>query len=220
MIRSEALAIRNLFLSYGYPKDSANKQFISHHLHQEWMIKFLFNSKLRSEHTFLDIGCGWLRLADVLLPYLESGNYYGIEREQVNLDMGLEWIYRDGAEIPKPNLLCNPNFDFEKFATTFDFAFSYAVFTHLSHDEIERCITNTIQVMKLGGSFYFTFYLSNEDKDVESIYSMSSGKKIHYYSAHLTLDYFTALFKRLNLRWKHLGKQDHPSNHDIIQVLY
>jgi len=34
---------------------------------------------LRQHHKLLDIGCGSLRNARVLIPYLNIGNYYGIE---------------------------------------------------------------------------------------------------------------------------------------------
>ena len=37
---------------------------------------------LRDQHKLLDIGCGSLRAGRLFIPYLQSGNYYGIEPEK------------------------------------------------------------------------------------------------------------------------------------------
>ena len=39
----------------------------------------MFQVGLRSYHTLLDVGCGSLRGGKLFIPYLDVGNYYGIE---------------------------------------------------------------------------------------------------------------------------------------------
>src|SRR5438132_4114131 len=34
---------------------------------------------LRAHHTLIDVGCGSLRVGRLFIPYLDSGNYIGVE---------------------------------------------------------------------------------------------------------------------------------------------
>ena len=40
---------------------------------------FLISRGLKPHHVFLDIACGSLRAGRFLIPYLDAGNYLGIE---------------------------------------------------------------------------------------------------------------------------------------------
>ena len=50
----------------------------------------LFALGLREHHRLLDFGCGSLRSGRLIIPYLASGNYYGIEPNQ--------WLVRAGIQ--------------------------------------------------------------------------------------------------------------------------
>jgi hypothetical protein len=45
----------------------------------ELQFKFLVDHGLRPNHVLLDIACGSLRAGIRLIPYLQSGNYLGID---------------------------------------------------------------------------------------------------------------------------------------------
>src|SRR6201998_4239980 len=45
---------------------------------------------LRQHHTVLDIGCGSLRVGRLLIPYLNTGNYSGIEPNKWLVDEGIQ----------------------------------------------------------------------------------------------------------------------------------
>src|SRR5271169_3068223 len=44
---------------------------------------------LRQNHALLDIGCGSLRCGRLFIPYLNAGNYTGIEPNQWLIDEGI-----------------------------------------------------------------------------------------------------------------------------------
>src|SRR5215831_2791013 len=45
---------------------------------------------LRQHHSLLDVGCGSLRIGRLLIPYLNQGNYFGIEPN--------EWLVQQGIK--------------------------------------------------------------------------------------------------------------------------
>ena len=44
---------------------------------------------LRQHHSLLDIGCGSLRIARLLIPYLNRGKYFGVEPNQWLVEEGI-----------------------------------------------------------------------------------------------------------------------------------
>jgi len=44
---------------------------------------------LRQHHSLLDIGCGSLRIGRLLIPYLNRGNYFGVEPNKWLVDEGI-----------------------------------------------------------------------------------------------------------------------------------
>ena len=51
---------------------------------EEWgrvEFEFMVSRGLRPEHVLLDIACGALRAGVHFIPYLDAGNYLGIEKE-------------------------------------------------------------------------------------------------------------------------------------------
>src|SRR5574338_1489702 len=44
---------------------------------------------LRQHHSVLDIGCGSLRIARLLIPYLNRGKYFGFEPNEWLVDEGI-----------------------------------------------------------------------------------------------------------------------------------
>lgn len=58
---------------------------------------------LRQHHRVLDIGCGSLRVGRLLIPYLNQGNYFGVEPNEWLVSDGiLNEIGQDQIEIKQP----------------------------------------------------------------------------------------------------------------------
>jgi len=170
---------------------------------------FLVHQGLKHENNFLDIGCGSLRLGQFLIPYLNSGNYYGIDAERELIDIALE------KEIPAfiieqkaPNFSVNYSFDFS-FIDHFDFAIAQSVFTHLTLDDISICFRNLQKVASKQSKFFFTFFEGQ-----------SSKNKLEASHANRNWEYsFSELSNAAtNNGWElsYIGSWNHPRNQKMV----
>jgi hypothetical protein len=58
---------------------------------------------LRQHHSVLDVGCGSLRIGRLLIPYLNAGNYVGIEPNRWLVEEGIQReTGRDQIRIKQP----------------------------------------------------------------------------------------------------------------------
>ena len=221
MLISDSLIIRDLFLKYGYEFSIAAKNYANHFAMQNWQMRFLIQNGLKPHYNFLDIGCGWLRLAQILVPYLENNRYFGIDNTEMNIEIGMEYLAKTGIMLDKKQLLCNQDFSFDTFDVSFDFAFCHAVFTHLSHEQIRDCLIKLGKVMKPNGVGFFTFKAGSRDLDLKSIYKISSEvAELKYEASVITEKFFAAEFKKMNLDWSYLGNCGHPTGQHVIKVTF
>jgi SAM-dependent methyltransferase len=120
---------------------------------------------LRQHHALLDIGCGSLRIGRLLIPYLNRGNYFGIEPG--------EWLVAEGirhelgeavvqAKRPtffftdSPNVLARANI-------TFDFALAQSIFSHCGLDLIKGWLSAISRALAPNGALVATFLPAQED---------------------------------------------------------
>jgi ubiquinone/menaquinone biosynthesis C-methylase UbiE len=216
---ADSLLLRKLFLEHGFEYHIAAKQYATHHLVQDWQFRFLYSKGLKPHHYLLDIGCGWLRLAQAVLPYLEDGRYFGIDAVQVHLDMGVKFLQQTGV-AEQPTLLCDTDFAFDTFGVQFDVAISHAVFTHLTHEQIRLCLTQLKKVMRPGGRCYCTFYQARRDAERRTSYKLMGAEPLEFGSAQVSVKYFAELFRKLDLSWEYLGRCNHPTGQDVIEITF
>lgn len=98
-------------------------------------VSLLLAAGLKETHRFCDVGCGSLRAGRMFIPYLRSGNYYGIEPER--------WLVEEGIDrelgkailgVKKPQFRFVSDFSLEGFETEFDFVVAQSVFSHTFPD--------------------------------------------------------------------------------------
>ncbi len=119
---------------------------------------FLVSRGLQPDHVFLDVACGCLRLGQFLIPYLEPGNYFGLEAESELVRIGLEKeLNFDVAALKQPVFGHGYDFDFA-FAKPFDFAIAQSLFTHLTPKDIAKCLTGARTKAHERTQFFFTFF--------------------------------------------------------------
>lgn len=123
---------------------------------------------LARDMRFLDVGCGCLRGGLHFVDYLEARHYYGIDLSQDLLDVGYDVeILNAGLQqkLPRDNLYCTDNFDASRFEIDFDMALALSVFTHLPSNYMKLCLTRLSEVMKPGGIFFATVFISPDNHD-------------------------------------------------------
>ena len=114
---------------------------------------------LKPDSKFLDIGCGALRLGFLIMNYLDSSRYYGVEPNVAMLDEGKDTLAKVIIENKKPFFSNAEDFSFhDQFGCNdFDFALARSIFTHASRKQIEICFNELSKVMKPQGVFCLTF---------------------------------------------------------------
>ena len=128
----------------------------------ELQYNFLIGRGLLPEHYLIDVACGSLRLGVKAIPYLDSGHYLGIEKEQALLDAGVEMeLGRETCLQKCPVLLQSAGFEFEKFGMKGNYAIAQSLFTHLTPELVERCFARLFPALVPGGKFYATYNLND-----------------------------------------------------------
>jgi len=129
--------------------------------------QFLIKQGLKPEDVFLDIACGSLRAGIHVIPYLNKGNYLGIEKEKLLIDKGVKCELN--AELKKskqPELIVSDSFEFELFSKKPNYAIAQSLFSHLPANMINDCLLKLSKNFVKGGAFYATFFTT--DKKIEN----------------------------------------------------
>jgi SAM-dependent methyltransferase len=166
---------------------------------------FLVSEGLRPHHRFLDIACGSLRLGQLLIPFLDEGNYFGLEAEPELVAAGLKSeFYHCIADKKAPRFQYGYDFNFG-FVAGYDFAIAQSLFTHLTLDDIGTCFERLAPVSNSSSRFYFTFF---EGEDSANPAIGSDPHRVWHYS-------FEQLRERAETSgWglRYVGAWSHPRN--------
>jgi len=120
-----------------------------------YLFDFVVDAGLRPEHRLLDFGCGALRLGIFAIPYLEAGNYFGVDSHLVSLEAAATYeipVHR--LEEKRPRLLWNDEFALTHFGTTFDYVVDISSSSRVKEqpDRLRRVFASFAEVLKPGGT--------------------------------------------------------------------
>ena len=119
---------------------------------------------LRQHHRVLDIGCGSLRVGRLLIPYLNSRNYFGVEPNKWLVDDGINnEIGRDLVKIKKPTFSFLPSMEEFKKPLGIDYAIAQSIFSHCGKDLIKGWLSQLAFHLKDNGVLVATFLVDNKD---------------------------------------------------------
>ncbi len=146
--------------------------------------EFLKAQGLEPHHVFLDVGCGSLRGGVHIIPYLEAGNYLGIEKEQILIDAGIKQeLGRPLYESKQPQLVVSAAFEFPRFTKVPDFALAQSLFTHLTVDHIDVCMKKLRAFVPGGCRFFATFRAT--DETIANPDTSHDRRRFHYTRARM-----------------------------------
>lgn len=166
---------------------------------------YLIANGLKPHHTFLDVGCGSLRLGQYLIPYLDSGRYYGLDGEREVVEVGLAKEFYAGIErLKAPKFAYNFDFDVS-FVSHFDMAIAQSLFTHLVLDDIEKCFRNIASAADQESRFYFTFF----ERTAESPANLKNASDPHE-NWYYTFEEIAARGRRHDWKVEYIGDWQHP----------
>lgn len=127
----------------------------------------LFHLGIRDDQKVLDFGCGSLRLGRLLIPFLQKGNYYGIDPNKWLIQDGLaNELGKDAGKIKAPMFSHNDDFDCTVFGEQFDFNIAQSIVTHTGRDLFLTYLRSAAAALKPDGIIMFS-YIRSEDPNNE-----------------------------------------------------
>ena len=160
---------------------------------------------LRDYHKILDIGCGSLRSGKLFIPFLQAGNYFGIEPN--------EWLIKEGIKnelgksiikIKNPKFDLNESFELDIFNESYDFILAQSIFSHAGIKSINKVLSQMDSILSDNGFFLATFVIGISDYQGEEWiypecvrYKESTVKKLIKLNG----------LKTIALNWKHPSEQ-------------
>ena len=216
-----------------YDSDAATAAGVAQGLHREiiggmWdeigrlQSKFLIDHGLRPEHKLLDIGCGSLRGGLHFIPFLNPGNYWGVDINDSLLEAGWSIELKEANlqdRQPREQLVCLKDFEFASLDAKFDFVLAQSVFSHLSFNRIRRCLSRLAPAMAPGGKFFATFFEINPDLDPEDPMPHPRGEsetQSHLDPFHYSVEDFEYAIKRLPWSLHCHGDWNHPRDQNML----
>ena len=177
----------------------------------ELQFRFLVEHGLKPEHVLLDVACGSLRLGARAVPYLDSGNYLGLDINHELIDAGLKKeLNRITVNAKRPEFVVSYAFEFAKFSKQPDFAIAQAIFIHLPSEQIELCLRNLTQIAKSNTKVYATFLEAER-------YSKSELNHFPYVIYHHTRTQMTDFGKSTGWEAYYIGEWGHPRKQVIVE---
>lgn len=184
----------------------------------ELQFDFLKGQGLRPNHVLYDIGCGALRAGVHFIPYLDAGNYFGMDREQALLDAGIEMeLPRDIYERKRPVLIASSEFEFERFSKPAHYCIAQSLFTHLTLKDIEYCLANLLKHSASTCLFFATYDEEGVTPKTESRAKLPNPPWSH---SNLTFYYSPSDMKRCaeSTGWafQYIGDWGHPAGQQML----
>jgi SAM-dependent methyltransferase len=181
--------------------------------------EYLVGRGLAPQHYFLDVGCGPLRGGVHFIRYLETGRYYGVDKNADVLEEAqrLE-LPRHGLVDKRPTLVAIEDFGFGRLGRQFDFALAQSVFTHLPLNNIIRCVMEMEKALVPGGEFYATFWENERGKlnldDLQQTAIAVTHFDRDFY--HYDVGSFEWACEGTSLSVEYLGDWDNPANQKML----
>jgi SAM-dependent methyltransferase len=138
-----------------------DERFLNEEHHQQygrpWALgkyihDFVVAAGLLPQHRLLDFGCGALRFGIWVIPYLDEGNYFGVDSHLPSLEAATAYeAPLHGLDEKRPRLLWSEEFAFSHFETPFDVIVDFASSSHFGKKRLRRIVSEYVNVLAPGG---------------------------------------------------------------------
>lgn len=172
---------------------------------EEWgkvEFDFMVARGLQPQHVLLDIACGALRAGVHFIPYLDPGNYLGIEKERALIKRGLaKELPREVRETKRPELIVSRTFEFDRLSKQADFALAWSLFTHLNRADLESCLAKLRAYVAPEHRFFASFAPGQSERNA----TRSHAHAAFYYSP----EELQEVGERTGWACEHIGRLQH-----------
>lgn len=218
-------------------KSQLSDEEITRGLHREWVgglwdelglwqyDRLVNDFGLQPSMRLLDLGCGSFRAGVKLIPYLDKGNYYGIDVNESLIEAGLQLeIAHAGLadRISRDQVRVCDDFDASSFGVKFDMIWALSVWTHLPLNHIQLCLHNAMRVLADDGKFYASVFVPANNLEVFAPSRHEPGGIVSYRAKdpyHVTDDDISHLANQLPypVRWRRIGDFAHPRGQQLLE---
>ncbi len=123
--------------------------------HGPLQLRFLHDKGMRPESKLLDFGCGTGRFSRHAVPWLDKGNYTGMDISLLALDHAKKLSHTEGWIKRLPVFILGAGSFGPVIHVPFDYVWMHSVFTHLPAELIVNLLTELNEMQF--GEFYFTY---------------------------------------------------------------
>jgi len=173
--------------------------------------RFMVEQGLEPQHVLVDVACGSLRGGVRFVPYLEPGNYLGIDMQSRLIEAGIsKELGPKLCALKKPEFVVSDGFDFERFSRAPDFAIAQSLFSHLTAQDISLCLQKLRAVAKPNTRFYASFF-ETERPSNNPAKSDPRGKFLY------SRDQMAQFGAAHGWRSRYIGDWDHPRKQRMFE---
>jgi len=134
----------------------------------EWQLQFLREQGLQTHDYVLDVGCGSLAGARVMLPIMDEHRYWGYEKDRRLFEAGVAIeLVRANVRPERGHLIVNDWFDLSECPHEFRFAIANGFWARLPLNSIGRSVAAVLRKLEPGGRFYATWYDNPDARNFE-----------------------------------------------------
>jgi hypothetical protein len=172
---------------------------------------FMTEHGLQPHHVLIDVACGSLRAGARFVPYLNHGNYLGLDVNQELIAAGIDKeLGRELWEAKRPEFVVSQSFEFTRFSRQPDFALAQALFMHLPEESITLCMHNLRLVAKPTTKFYATFAFGKIPNRIE----LPSHPHVVYVHTRKQMVKFG---RATNWNVRYIGNWHHPRGQVMVE---
>lgn len=131
------------------------------------VINLLTGAGLRAHHSVIDVGCGSLRIGRMLIPFLNTGNYIGVEPNKWLVMDGIRHeTGRDIIDMKRPHFVFADSISDVRLRNI-DFAIAQSIFSHTSTTLFAQWLSELSDALAQTGCLFATVITGEHDSGEE-----------------------------------------------------
>jgi hypothetical protein len=196
-------------------KDLGYKKFVGGLWDEMGKLQFDFLSAqgLKPHHTLCDIGCGSLRAGRYFIPYLERGNYLGMDKHGELIEAGkTKELPAETIAEKNPEFVVSDAFEFSRFSKPPEFSIAQSLFSHLTMQHIGLCLGNLSRFAGSGCRAFTTFF--ETPIAIPSVMRSHSNRNFYY-----TRKQMERVGRAFGWEPHYIGDWNHPRRQMMIEYV-
>jgi ABC-type polysaccharide/polyol phosphate transport system ATPase subunit/SAM-dependent methyltransferase len=186
----------------------------------EWQLAFLRREGLNPSDFVLDVGCGSMSGARVMLPFMDEHRYWGYEKDRRLFEAGIAIeLVRAKVRPERGHLIVNDWFDLSDSPHLFRFAIANGFWSRLPLNAIARCVAAVLKKLEAGGRFYATWFDNPDPSNFEPIvHPAGSTTYADMEPYHYSFDALAGMLRALGADITRVADTTHPRGESIMLI--